>query len=171
MKRPEKHMELVATSRNGIAVYFDPSGSHTATHFADTPQLKSVCIEVIESSDIANDFMLFDTDLGRVIGNSDEVTNSPGDVIVYAKRLNRDVYTSFNKSKQPQPSPYVAVGLQRLPNKTYELVSAWIGRANSPAFPGDAAETPESKQFWMAHSLAWGNQAIQEDTLTDVCPW
>jgi hypothetical protein len=115
--------------------------------------------------------MLFDKNMGRIVGNTDLVENSKGDLIVYAKRKNRDVYTAFNKSRLTQPCSTVSIALEKKDDATYELVSAWIGPIDSPPFPGDPHETPESKNYWLKHSLVWGAQQVQEGTETTICPW
>jgi hypothetical protein len=169
--------EFLATSRNGVKVYYDPVESHAATHIADTPQLKSLAIEVIGKTDIQGEVMEFETDMGRVVGNTDGVVNEPSDIIVYAKRKNRDEYTPFNKSKSSQPSRFVTLALKRQPNGNYELLSAFVSPGDtlagepSPPFPGQPNEAPNSREYWTKHSLAWGTQEIQEGTETSVCPW
>lgn len=115
--------------------------------------------------------MQFHTDMGRVVGTSDLVDVEPGDKLVYAKRLNRESYTVFNLSKLPQPSSLVTTAYEASKDGSYELISTWIGPSDSPSFPGTERETPDSKEFWAKHALAWGNQAIQPTSKTDVCPW
>lgn len=163
--------EFLTKSANGAEVYFDPVDSHTATHFADCPPLRGLAKEIIEKTVLDQEYMGFDTDMGRIVGNTDAVENDPGDEIVYAKRMKRDVYTSFNKSKLSQPCSVVAMALGRENDGSYNLLSTWIGSIDSPPFPGDKDETPESKPYWMSHSLVWGSQAIQPGTETTECPW
>ncbi len=165
------HKAFIAKSKNGADVFFDAEGSHAATHFGDTPQLLELVKEIVAKTVLEGDTVAFDIDMGRVVGMSDLVTVDPGDELVFAKRLNRDVFTSFNKSKKPQPSQMVSVYFERQAEGTYMLASAWIGPLNSPAFPGDPNETPDSKAYWLSHALAWGTQAIQPGTETPVCPW
>lgn len=165
------NLEFLATAANGINVYYDPVGSHAAAHFADTPQLNELAKEIAGKTNLHDDVMLFDTDIGRVVGNTDLVGNDKGDMIVFAKRKNRDVYTPFDKSKPPQPCSVVSTAFRKRANGSYELVSAWIGLADMPPFPGEPDETPESRPYWLAHSLAWGTQEIQPGTETPICPW
>lgn len=163
--------ELLATSANGIKVYYDSESSHAATYFADAPGIKELAQEITAKTKLHDELMFFDTDMGRIVGNTDEVMNEPGDQIVFAMRRNRNVYTSFNKSKTPRPCSVVTTVFKKQADGTYELTSAWIGTANSPSFPGELDETPESKPYWLAHSLAWGSQEIQPGTETSICPW
>ena len=163
---------FLTKTKNNSAVYYDANESHAATHFADTKNLKQLVTNILKNKVLDRPRMLFDTDMGRIVGNTDLVMNQPGDIIVYAKRKNRgDIYTSFNKSQKPQPSSVVAIGVELRPDGSYELLSAWIGTIDSPPFPGDEHETNESKPFWTGHSLVWGTQEIQEGTETLACPW
>lgn len=161
----------LGVSQNGIAVWYNAVSSHAATHIADTPNLKDLATEITGRTSLTNDYAQFHTDMGYTIGASDLVATQPGDKIVYAKRLNRDSYSVFNMSRQPEPSSLVTTAYEKQPDGTYELVSAWVGPSDSPSLPGTDRETPESKEFWAHHALAWGAQAIQESTLTETCPW
>lgn len=161
----------LAVSRNNIHVWYDPILSHAATHIKDTPGLDKLVSEIIGQTVIDKPYMQFHTDFGRRVGVSDLVVNSPGDEIVYAKRLNRNEYTVFNKTKSAQPSSLVTVALEMQEDGTCELVSAWIGPGDSPSFPGTEYETAESREFWSKHALAWGNQEIQPRSETIKCPW
>lgn len=167
----ESVRELLGKSENGIEVYYDPVGSHTATHFEDTPKLKGLVAEIIANTLLESETMLFDVDMGRVVGTSDLVETDETDEIVYAKRKNRDTYTVFTMSRQPVSCSIVTVALESQADGSYQLVSAWIGSKDSPPFPGDESATPESKPYWSKHALVWGRQEIQPGTETTQCPW
>lgn len=107
----------------------------------------------------------------RVIGLTDGVEIDETDELIYAKRKNRDTYTVFTKSRQPQPSRFVSVVLKRQVERTFELLSTWVGKYDSPPFPGDKNATPESIPYWSTHALVWGNQEVQSGTETTICPW
>ncbi len=161
----------LATSKNNVPVWYDPVSSHAATHIQDTPNLAQLAAEIVEDTDIVDEYLQFHVDFEHAIGTSDLVENSPDDVIVYAKRKNRDSYSVFNKSKSAQACSLVTVALEKQQDGTYELVSTWIGPSDSPSFPGTERETADSKDFWSKHSLVWGNQEIQENSETLNCPW
>lgn len=167
----EEAREIIGTSQNGLTVWYEPTNSHATTHIADTPQLKELVKEILQDTELHGDLVEFEKEMGRVVGETDFVINQPGDEIVYAKRLNRDVYTPFNKTQSPQPYSGVSVSFARELDGSYRLQSTWIGPLDSPPFPGDPSETAESKPFWMKHALAWGTQAVQEGTVTNICPW
>jgi hypothetical protein len=164
-------MQHLCTSRNNIEVIFDPVNSHIATHFADTPLLKAAVIEALKNTDVDGDDMFFEYNFGRVIGTTDLVETTDTDEVVFAIRTNRDVYTRFTTSQQPQDCPTVTIALKKHDDDgCYVLWSAWIGYIG-PAFPGDANETPDSKLYWSCHALVWGRQDVQPGTETTVCPW
>lgn len=158
-------------SKNGIAVWYDAVGSHATTHIADTPGLEALAKEATQNAELTDGYVQMHTDMGRIVGYSDLVAIDPGDEIVYAKRLNRDEYSVFNRTKSPQSSSLVTTAYEKQADGTYELVSTWIGPSDSPSFPGTERETPDSKEFWAEHALAWGTQDIQQGTETAVCPW
>lgn len=161
----------LAVSRNNISVWYDPISSHAATHIKDMPNLDKLAAEVVRQTDINEPYMQFHIDFGHTVGTSDLVENSPNDEIVYAKRLNRNEYAAFNKTKGAQPSSLVTVALEMQEDGTCELVSAWIGPSDSPSFPGTERETAESKEFWAKHALVWGNQEVQPGSETINSPW
>lgn len=161
----------LALSKNGKQVWYDVVGSHVATHAQDAPQLLALAAEITQNTVLHDDFILFHTDVGRIVGVSDLVDIEPGDKLLWAKRLNRDEYTVFNMSKQPQPSSFVTTAYELRPDGSYELVSAWIGSSDSPSMPGTERETSESHEYWSTHALAWGSQQIQPGTELTVAPW
>ncbi len=161
----------LATSINDKVVWYDTISSHTATHIKDTPGLIELAKEVTQHTKLVSDFQMFHTDMGHIVGNSDLVETVAGDKLLYAKRLNRDNYSVFNLSKSPQPSSLVTTAFELQENGTYALVSTWVGPSDSPSFPGTERETPDSKEFWAKHALAWGNQEVQPGTETEICPW
>ena len=171
----EKHVAAerisLGNSKNGVQVWYNKHSSHAATHIGDTPQLEELAAEITRKTDLDGAYMQFHTDMGRIVGASDLVDVKPGDRLTYAKRLNRDTYSVFNLSKTPQPSSLVTTAYEVRDDGSWELVSTWIGPSDSPSFPGTERETPDSKEFWSKHALAWGTQEIQPSTQTDTCPW
>lgn len=162
--------ETLCFSVNNIEILYDPALSHVATHFEDTPTLKRVVIEVLESTNVNEDTMFFEHNLGRIIGTSDLVDTNEDDVILYAKRKNRDTYTRFTTSQTAKECSTITVLIERKNDTQYNLWSAWIGY-KGPSFPGDENETPDSKPYWNSHALVWGRQEIDENTITSECPW
>jgi len=104
------------------------------------------------------------------VGLTDLVPTNDSDEIVYAKRLNRDNYTRFVANRTAVPTNFVTIVLRRDAEDSYKLWSAWVGQ-KTPQFPGDENETPESRPFWRAHALVWGNQEVQLNTDRKDWPW
>lgn len=163
--------QFLCTTKNGKQVYYDPVHSHAATHFDDAPQLKGIVIAVLAHEELHGNKNEFDRDMGEIIGNMDVVDVDSTDGLLWAKRKNRDEYVPFIKSRETQPTQLVSMGLVLQNDGSYELTSAYFGEFESPPFPGEATATQESIDFWNKHAFVWGSQGIQEDTVTDVCPW
>jgi hypothetical protein len=161
--------ELCQTE-NHITVVYDPETSHAATHFKDEPGLRELVIEVLEQTVTTDEYMWFETDMGRVVGMTSLVETDDSDDIIYAKRLNRDSYTRFTRSRQPQPCSIVTVAMTPLNDDFYELDSAWIGTVGH-SFPDTPGAADESREYWSRHALVWGSQAVQAGSETKVCPW
>lgn len=160
----------LGSSNNGNEVWYDRDDFHAATHVQDTPELAQLAAEVTGDTELSGDYLQFHKDMGRIVDKTDLVPVKPGDEVRYAKRLNRNEFTAFNMSQSAQPCSLITVAYRKHADDSYELVSTWIGPSDSPSFPGTERETPDSKTFWSSHALAWGNQKIQPETLTDICP-
>lgn len=157
------------TSSNGLIVYYDPVSSHASTHLSDTPHLLTMVREILQQIEVRDNILAKSFDLGRIVGKQDLVETDKDDRIIYAKRRNRETYTRFCLSRQPIPSSVVTLIIERK-NNIALLASAWIGPL-APPFPGDENEVPESRQFWSRHALAWGNQEVEEASITINRPW
>lgn len=159
-------------TKNGIEVYYDPINSHVATHFQDTPKLKTLVKKLLSTHSFKEKEIYQEYKISKIVVFSDLVTTDDSDEIIYAKRLNREGYTRFVKNRKPEPtsSSYITIWLKQDNEGKYELASAWIGRT-CPAFPDDEYATSKSKPFWVKHALIWGHQAIQKGTETTKNPW
>lgn len=162
--------KFLEKAKNGCDVYVDMEHSHAATHLSDKPELLDLAKEMVSEVAPERDYERYEKDFGRPIGTSDLVTTTDVDEIVYAKRLNRDIYTCFVKNRTPEPTSFLVVHLEKVGEKEYELATVYAGR-EVPPFPGDPFETKESKSFWAQHALVWGRQAIVPGTETAECPW
>lgn len=165
--------EVLCVSRNGKRVYYDSVNSHAATHFADTPQLKNLVVEVLQNRDIDNESLEFDLDMGKSIGTCDVVATDDSDEIVYALRKNRPEqgFVPFTKSRAAQPNSNISISLRADEDSTYQLSSAWIGTWDSPPFPQQPHATPDSKPYWSTHAFVWGSQEIEPNSAINNCPW
>lgn len=165
--------EILCVSRNGKQVYYNSMDSHAATHFADTPKLKELVVEVLRGRDINNDNLEVDLDMGRTIGTCDVVETDDSDEIVYAMRKNRSEqgFVPFTKSRDTQPSSYISIALIANLDGTYQISSAWIGTWDDPPFPQQPHATQESKSYWSRHAFVWGSQEIEPNSAINSCPW
>lgn len=164
-------IELLCRSRDGVAVLYDPVDSHAATHFADTPGLLEATTRVLSDMAIADGPRVRTTDVGTIVGTSDLVPIRPGDEIIYAQRVGRELFSVFNLSRGPWPCSLVTTVLEEPDQDGARLLrTAWAG-SSAPPFPGDLCQSAESLDFWSRHALAWGNQQVRPDTVTTECPW
>jgi len=161
--------ELLCVSKNGLNVYYDPVGSHAATHFHDTLNLKLLVVGLIEVTTLSKDMEYIQHDFGHTIGKTDLLETTDQDTVVYAKRMNRDNYSRFIMNRGPVDSSILTIILYKH-DSFYMLKSAYIG-IKVPSFPTAPTASNESVPFWMKHALAWGTQAIQPGTETDKWPW
>lgn len=161
--------ELFAVTKNHHNVFLDTKRSHALRHFQNNPQLAAYAKRAIAGVSVKVENIMFDVNMGRVVGLSDCVETDESDVIVYAKREGQSLYARFVKERQPVPTQFVTVVLQKR-GSDYGLRSAWPGRA-VPPFPGSPLETPESYDFWSRHALVWGRQPVQAGTERKDCPW
>ena len=163
----------LCSSANGKRIVYDAVGSHTATHFDDTPGLCELAVGILTGRDLHGPIVALDIDMGAPVGTSDVVEVDDSDTIVYAVRFRREDQgrVPFTKSRQAEPSSHVSVYLIEKDSDTYELASAWIGELESPPFPEMADAIPESKIYWSKHAFVWGSQKVIPETIVEHCPW
>jgi|SRR5665213_2729465 len=167
--------KLIATSRNGIHVTYDPVHSHAATHLEDTPQLKELVKEVMSNLDLNGQEVAQHYNMRRVVGTCDVVTVGHIDKVVYGIRKNRenDGLVPFVKNRRGDDCPYVALHLIPQTDNTYVLSSAWIGTfgEDDEPFPMSKDAHERSVDFWNKHAFVYGSQEIVAGTETTICPW
>ncbi len=167
--------ELIGQSKNGIKVTYDPVHSHAATHIEDTPQLRDLVAEAINSMDLDGKEVATYVDMGRIVGTCDVVDVDETDEIVYGIRKNRgdDGLVPFTKTRMGDPCPYVALQLIPQPDTSYVLTSAWIGTFgdDDEPFPNSPNATDRSVEFWNKHAFVYGSQEIVNGTETINRPW
>lgn len=168
-------IQFLAPSKNGVKVFYDPIGSHAATHFEDTPNLQSLVIEIIGNLELNGQEIACDFDMGRVVGVCDVVAVDKADEIVYGMRKNRadDGLVPFAKNRQGDPCRLVAIHLVPQADGSYILSSAWIGTfgEDDEPFPLSSKATERSAEFWDRHAFVYGSQEIIAGTETTVKSW
>lgn len=152
-----KNVEQLCISKNNKKVFYDPVGSHAATHFDDTPNLKEIVSEIVSGMDLTDEIVAKEFDMNRPVGDCDVVEIDESDVIVYAMRKNREDQgrVPFTKSRSTTPSSLVSVYLVQESEDSYELSSAWIGELDSPPFPEMENATNESIPYWSKRAFVW----------------
>lgn len=166
-------LKLLAKSANNQEVLYDPVGSHVATHFDDTPGLKSLVQELIASINLGGEVARH-FDMGRVIGLCDVVSVGPQDDLVYGMRRNReeDGLVPFVKNREGEPTQNLAIHIILKSPHGYVLSSAWIGTfGDDEPFPQSPEATPGSIEYWSQHAFIYGSQEIIEGTETTAKPW
>lgn len=172
IKKPTQ--ELIAKSKNGVGVTYDPVGSHAATHFDDTPNLKELVAEVIGNLDLDGQEFASYVDMERIVGTCDVVKVDKADEIVYGQRKNRaeDGLVPFTKSRPAEPCQNVALHLLPQEDGTYMLSSAWIGTFDDDEpFPGSINANERSIDYWSRYAFVYGSQEIVSGTETNIRPW
>lgn len=167
------NLEQLCMSANHKLIMFDPIHSHTATHFNDSPGLRDIVINIISKEKLTEPVIAKDIDMGKNIGDSDVVEIDESDDLIYAMRKNRENqgYIPLTKSRTSQPSRLVSIYLVRKNKSTYELLSTWIGKYDSPPFPQMDNASDESIPYWNKHAFVWGNQETIPGTEIFNCPW
>jgi hypothetical protein len=104
------------------------------------------------------------------------VTTHKDDILVYGVRKNRedDGLVPFVKDRRGDDCSTVAILLIHQADKSYLLLSAWIGifdEENDEPFPQSADATSNSVDFWNQHAFIYGSQEIVAGTETEIRPW
>ncbi len=166
---------FLCKSKNNVTVTYDPVDSNAATHLEDTPQLKELVIQVVTNMVLDVDKIKTYVDMGKTVGTCDVVDVDDTDEILYAARKNRmdDGLVPFTTTRPAATCQYVTVVLEKQPNESYELSSAWIGvlDEDDEPFPGSADATEDSISFWSKRAFVWGSQEIIPGTETTAYPW
>ncbi len=160
----EKVRELIAISKNGREVWLDHDRTNVTFHVLETPDLLALVREAIETVDIGGDEeIVFEKDMGRVIGTTTLVETTDDDVTVYAKRKQRDRYSRFVKNRQPVSSCYIVVVIRKY-DEDYTLWTAMCGRLlpKEAYIPGSV--------FNATHALVYDENLLQLDTITTSDP-
>jgi hypothetical protein len=160
----------IAVTHNGTAVYVDLVTSRVSGYIAQQPHVLTLIKELIAALSVTEATATFEYDFGRPIGNTDIITTTEKDSIVYAKQPKQDVYTRFVRRRLPTPSNHITIILRKDSAGDYELQDAWIGRL-APPRPGSSNETSQSRDFWATHAVILEGQNIQARTLTKECPY
>jgi hypothetical protein len=149
---------------NGVTVH-DRYNSH---NHVEVSLVKEALAKVEMPAEL--DFAVIEVEMGRNVGKSNLVKTGIDDIIVYAKRPNRNGWTAFVKDRQRTDCSSVVVILKRIAINELVLITSWIGK-KSPHEPWDPKATKESLPFWRTHAIVWGSEEVLPETATTMCPW
>ena len=164
--------ELLGITRDNLRVFISEQSSHARTHIAHNPKLLEAVKKAIPTIVGKDDIIRVQIDTGEIVGTSDLIKTTPGDDIIYAKRVARSTYSRFVKNKQPTPTTFIVIDIRQNTNRQtdYYLYTAYVGTL-TPSFPGGKHLPEQSIEFWSTHALVWGTQEIIPGSETTVCPW
>ncbi|MGL5675915.1 MAG: hypothetical protein ACRDDX_05860 [Cellulosilyticaceae bacterium] len=127
--------------------------------------------------DLTADVERIITTFEEPIGYSMLLETTDEDEIVYAKRLERELYTRFVKDKEPGPSYQVMCILRKSEEVegAYDLITMYPG-GKSEKEPEDIhiqdkEEMIRSLQFWKERALIYNPANIESGSEKDYCPY
>lgn len=152
--------------------------SHKGEFLYDWEDLIELAMEEGKFNSLNKNFEVINIEFqDKNIGYYSLVKTAQGDEIVYAKRLNRNIYTRFVKNKRPKLTNSMTIILNRnrkKPNEYYLITM----------FPGDESfkepedlniktkeELVECLEFWRKHALIYDKSIIQGNSVIDYCPY
>lgn len=103
------------------------------------------------------------------IGYTTCVTIYDTDELRYAKREGREGHTKFVLNREPEPTNSITIFLKKT-NDFYTIITAYFGRKGEVE-PWDCRATDASRKFWEGHALIYGSETIDENSITEECPW
>lgn len=152
--------------------------SHKGDFLYDWEILIKLAMEEGKFNSLNKNFEVINIEFqGKNIGYCSLVKTAQGDEIIYAKRLNRNIYTRFIKNKRPILTNSMTIILNRNRKKSNEYYLITM-------FPGDESfkepedlnirtkeELIECLEFWEKHALTYDKSIIQENSVIDYCPY
>lgn len=161
------HITLLS---NGSEVYVNLISSSAGHYLSRQPYVINLIKEVLKSTDLKEEKITIESDMGRIIGNTDVVETSDKDTIFYAQPHKKSSYSRYAKNRYALPSQKLSIILQKDSENNYELIDTWIG-AHNPPFPGDKNETATSRSYWETHAFVQDSQLVQSKSITKDCPY
>lgn len=159
----------------------DRSKQHMEAHREDFlipyEDLIEWCRENGQFEDLAQYFEVIEVEFPFYIGYGKLFETGPGDDVVFAMRVNRDIYTRFIKNREPYLIKSCVICLRKNLEREgkYYLVTMFPG-FKSEKEPQDKSistmqELKKSLDFWNKHALLYEPGIIQLDTITRLCPY
>jgi hypothetical protein len=157
-------------SNNAYSVYIDLISSPAGHYLSRRPYLIAMLKGLLATKQLRGKQIIIEEDMGYNIGTTDVVVTKDNDTIYYAQAIKSEVFSRFAKNRYPLTSSMLTVTLRQDDKGNYEVRDIWIG-LDHPAFPGDDAETANSKSFWKTHALVHNALPIQTRSVTKEWPY
>ena len=154
-------VKVLGNDRQGNSIVLDESNTNIGYHLLETPNLIELVQEILDTIDTnGSDQIVVERDLGRSVGTTLLVETDATDEIVYAKRIGRDAYSRFTKSRAPVPTSWIVVVLRKV-DDGYILWTAMCGRL----LPPEAYDL--NSDFNKTHAMAYSESLVQLDTVVN----
>lgn len=152
--------------------------SHKREFLYDWERLINRAIQEEKLNNLSKSFEIINVGFqNKDIGYCSLVKTTQDDEIIYAQRLNRNIYSRFVKGKEPKLVNTMTVILNRSREKLNEYYLITM-------FPGDKSfKEPEDLniktkeellkclEFWGNHALIYDEAIIQKDSIIHYCPY
>ena len=160
--------KLFCVTKNNKQVFLDEENTNIHFHILETPNLLELAKEALALIEVGDeDQIVFEKDLGRIIGATSLVETSSEDEIIYAKRKDRNGYSRFVKNKKPIPTSWIVIVLRKAEDEYY-LWTAMCGRLLPPEAYGPKDKS-NPKGFNQTHALVYDKNLVKADTITSIC--
>lgn len=154
--------QFLGKTTDGFDVILDDNNTHVAYHLLETPDLIDLVIEALPRVEAnGQDQVVFERDMGRVVGTTNLAETSDQDEIIYAKRKGRDTYSRFVKNRDVIPTQYIVVVLRKTVDG-YLLWTAMCGRL----LPQDAYD--KNSEWSKTHAMVFDEHLVQKDTIRET---
>ena len=155
--------------------------SHMLCHNDDFFKGWKATFELLQEKGAFNDLKepieRLEVALDEPIGYCTLVDTTDEDEIVYAKRLERELYTRFVKDREPSLIAHVVVILKKDEEveDSYRLITMYPGRRSEKEPEDIKIESKEelirSLNFWSKKALIYNEDIIEEGSQKDYCPY
>jgi hypothetical protein len=133
--------------------------------------IRQILPEILQEINTDKDFIKQEIDIGRKDFENICVETTDEDEIIFAKRKYRDGFTRFVKNRQPEKTSKITIILKKTQEEdTYFIVTAFSG-SGAEVEPWDRQADSKSIHFWNNHALIWDGKDVDENTITEKCPW
>ena len=160
--------EYVGELKNKLPVY-DRQNSHVHVEQTDVWDYVKDLLLTIDPA--GEEFIEYEHDYEKIIGETIRVETSAVDEIVFAKRRGREGLTRFVQNRRPEPTSCFTLVLKKMREEDgYLLMTAYIGEKAEPE-PWDKNATLKSIDYWNNNALIWGSVTVMPETVTSECSW